>query len=248
MTKAESTTKQSRESFAGTTQDEDSHESETDGLDLKTSIKLAKGQQCAWHPWRGSYATCSYCRRPFCYQDLVEHKKSYYCLEDIDTVFPEHEKMQKISEHNWSTIGGVLLMLTVAVFVVYFLVYGNTIQSLSTITNNLPASLLHANGTNMLSLIEAIFIALAFVAALMVLLGARGAFYLGMITCIGILSIFSYQLFTTTVTAQPAIMDTTAFLSFVTLIQARIIGVNASHRLKSKAKSELSDFKETRRF
>lgn len=44
----------------------------------------AVGKYCVWHPWRQAYATCKFCHRPFCFEDLVEEVGSYYCLEDID--------------------------------------------------------------------------------------------------------------------------------------------------------------------
>ena len=50
----------------------------------KESIEEAKGRVCTNHPWRGAYAVCEFCRRPFCYADMIEYGKHFYCLEDID--------------------------------------------------------------------------------------------------------------------------------------------------------------------
>jgi hypothetical protein len=52
----------------------------------KDSIKAAKGMSCTNHPWRGAYAICNYCKRPFCYADLMAYSGNLYCLEDIDYV------------------------------------------------------------------------------------------------------------------------------------------------------------------
>ncbi len=50
------------------------------------SVNKAKGFTCVNHPWRPAYAVCSYCKRPFCYADLMEYNRSLYCLEDINKV------------------------------------------------------------------------------------------------------------------------------------------------------------------
>jgi len=52
----------------------------------KDSMESAKGLMCVNHPWRPAYAICDYCKRPFCYADLVEYNNKFYCLEDIDKV------------------------------------------------------------------------------------------------------------------------------------------------------------------
>lgn len=50
------------------------------------NVASAKGQVCSNHPWRDAYALCNYCKRPYCYADLVAHDKDFYCLEDIDRI------------------------------------------------------------------------------------------------------------------------------------------------------------------
>jgi hypothetical protein len=36
--------------------------------------KVPKGEKCTNHPWRDAYAQCSYCKRYFCYPDLVRYE------------------------------------------------------------------------------------------------------------------------------------------------------------------------------
>lgn len=52
----------------------------------KENIKASKGLKCANHPYRNAYAICEYCKRPFCYADLVSYGNNLYCIEDIDKV------------------------------------------------------------------------------------------------------------------------------------------------------------------
>ncbi len=58
----------------------------------KRSIKEAKNRKCTIHPWRKAYAACAYCRRPFCYADLIDSSGALYCMEDIDKVSREPKK------------------------------------------------------------------------------------------------------------------------------------------------------------
>ncbi len=42
------------------------------------------GVSCVIHPWRQAYAICDYCKRPFCYADIIDFHGNSYCLNDID--------------------------------------------------------------------------------------------------------------------------------------------------------------------
>ncbi len=42
------------------------------------------GVSCVIHPWRQAYAICDYCKRPFCYADIIDFHGKSYCLNDID--------------------------------------------------------------------------------------------------------------------------------------------------------------------
>ncbi len=47
---------------------------------------------CVNHPWRQAYALCEYCKRPFCYADIMPFHDKLYCLEDIDRATRMHLK------------------------------------------------------------------------------------------------------------------------------------------------------------
>ena len=49
-------------------------------LTKKESVDAAKGQSCFWHSWRPAYGICAVCKKPYCYEDIVEYGGSLYCL------------------------------------------------------------------------------------------------------------------------------------------------------------------------
>jgi len=58
----------------------------TESREETESREAARNRICTWHPWRPAYAVCEYCHRPFCFEDIVEHNRHFYCLEDVDKV------------------------------------------------------------------------------------------------------------------------------------------------------------------
>ena len=71
---------------------------------------------CTWHPWRKSFDTCAYCKRPFCFEDLVSEQGKYYCLEDMDKAAPEGTSKAYVTHSEIRAIGGVILLASFAVF------------------------------------------------------------------------------------------------------------------------------------
>ena len=45
-----------------------------------------RGVRCTNHPWRQAYSYCRYCKRPFCYADLIEEDGECYCMEDTGAI------------------------------------------------------------------------------------------------------------------------------------------------------------------
>ncbi|MEM0159391.1 MAG: hypothetical protein QW144_01365 [Candidatus Micrarchaeaceae archaeon] len=82
----------------------------------KESIDAAKGLTCVLHPWRPAYAICSYCKRPFCYADLVEYNDKFYCLEDIDKVATGREAIAITSYNRFSNAAGAIFLATAVIF------------------------------------------------------------------------------------------------------------------------------------
>ncbi|MEM3228031.1 MAG: hypothetical protein QW774_01570 [Candidatus Micrarchaeaceae archaeon] len=82
----------------------------------KDSIEAAKGLTCVLHPWRPAYAICSYCKRPFCYADLVEYDGKFYCLEDIDKVATGRKPAAVTSYNRFSSAAGGIFLVTAIIF------------------------------------------------------------------------------------------------------------------------------------
>ncbi|MCL4388421.1 hypothetical protein M1408_01190 [Candidatus Marsarchaeota archaeon] len=71
---------------------------------------------CTWHPWRKAFDTCAYCKRPFCFEDLVSEQGKYYCLEDMDKAAPEGTSKAYVTHSEIRVAGGVILLVSFAVF------------------------------------------------------------------------------------------------------------------------------------
>ena len=81
------------------------------------SRDAAKGLSCVWHPWRPAFAMCNYCNRPFCYEDIIEYKNNYYCLEDIDKVSTGAAVETSVKYNNLSMLSALLFIISFVVFI-----------------------------------------------------------------------------------------------------------------------------------
>ncbi len=81
------------------------------------SRDAAKGKSCVWHPWRPAYALCNYCNRPFCYEDIIEYKNNYYCLEDIDKVSTGAGVETTVRYNRLSMLSALMFIIAFIVFV-----------------------------------------------------------------------------------------------------------------------------------
>lgn len=78
----------------------------------------ASGYMCVWHPWRQAYEICSYCGKPYCFEDIVEKNGMFYCLEDVDKT-PVHMQQARGDYSYFEMISGSLMMLAFIMFL-YF--------------------------------------------------------------------------------------------------------------------------------
>ena len=74
--------------------------------------------RCAWHPWRQAYEICSYCGKPYCFEDIVEKRGRFYCLEDVDKM-PIQMQQARGDLGSFGMLSGALMMLTFIMFL-YF--------------------------------------------------------------------------------------------------------------------------------
>jgi hypothetical protein len=185
----------------------------------KESIELAKGLVCVNHPWRPAYAICNYCKRPFCYADLVEYNGAFYCLEDIDKVAGKEEyKSEKL---NSFTIMSSTFFLANSVLLAYF-VYPQTTFILNYIQKVGFSSFLSAlTYSYSISFINTLLIAFGVIGGLLVFGRKSRWFYISWSIAAGILLIVSYEYLTTNFYYLLAI-SVIAFINIGTLAYSRM--------------------------
>lgn len=184
------------------------------------SMEEAKGKACAWHPWRPAYAMCSYCKRPFCFQDTAEFNGEYYCLEDIDKVSSTRSEItDKASSSALNIVAGILLMAAFLVFIyfsnaqlIYITGYIHRI--------GLPFFLDHINYTYSVALAESALMILGLIIGMLLLVQSDKGFYIGMVVCLGGVALFSYQ-FLDSGTIYLGAVDAMLFLAFAMLLLSR---------------------------
>jgi len=186
----------------------------------KESLEAAKGMVCVNHPWRPAYAICNYCKRPFCYADLVEYNGAFYCLEDIDKVAGQAPNLREVSFNSFVAVSSFFLLVNAAImgYFVYpqakFLV--NYIGSVGFV--GFLNSLTYSYGLSFINLLVVIFSALA---GLMLFGKSNRWFYLSWMINAFILIIVSYEYLTINSPYLLAV-SLVAFLTVGTLSYSRL--------------------------
>ena len=161
------------------------------------SEEAATGLSCVWHPWRPAYAICNYCHRPFCFEDIVEQKGHYYCLEDIDKVGSADTLSEVSGRFNYMNVGTISGIAYVAIFLLFILFANSQLSSVISYSNSVGffTFLSTAKLQELLLVLESIFALLAFVAGFLTLMHTKASAALGQ--AVGILSsiIFAYSFF-----------------------------------------------------
>ena len=183
------------------------------------SREAARGNRCAWHPWREAYAICAYCHRPFCFEDTIEFNKNYYCLEDIDSVSHVYKEKEGTSSNTMETLAGILLLFAFITFL-YF-ANGQVFYIWKYVAHEgLPFFVEHLNYSYAFALIEMLLMTLSLVTAMMIFLQSSKRFLVGSAVCIFSVALFSYQ-YTSTGTFYLGLVDAFVFLAFFTLLYSR---------------------------
>jgi hypothetical protein len=179
------------------------------------SQENALNMVCVWHPWRSAYATCTLCGRPFCFPDIVELNRKYYCLEDIDNAMMKEEGVPA-PNYNLMLISGILLMFS---FLVFF--YFSNSQILYILTylhrTGLPSFLAKINYSYAIALIESLFMVLCLIAGLSLFVRSKNGFYLSLFMCLASVVLFSYQ-YVSTGTLYLGAIAVLCFVSFGALL------------------------------
>lgn len=183
------------------------------------SREAARGRKCAWHPWRESYAICNFCHRPFCFEDIIEYGKNYYCLEDIDAVSSTYKESVSSYGNNMGILAGSLMMLS---FLTFFYFANNQVIYVFGYLHNAGVFffLEHINYSYVAAIVGSLIMVLAFIAALQMFLQSKRRFFTGTLVCIAAVALFSFQ-YTTTGTLYLGIIDAMTFIAFFALLYSR---------------------------
>jgi hypothetical protein len=180
------------------------------------SRDAAKGKACTNHPWIESYAMCAYCHRPFCFRDIIEFNRNYYCLEDIDHVSTEYATKVTSARNNIALVSGALLMVAFALFIYFANV--QVANALLYLHNaGLPFFLAHINYSYTFSLLEAILMVLCFVDAMLLFVHTSNATYIGTLACFFTVTTFCYEYLSTGM-FYFAVVAIIVFGAFVTIL------------------------------
>ncbi|MDE1869260.1 MAG: hypothetical protein KGH60_04850 [Candidatus Micrarchaeota archaeon] len=183
------------------------------------SIAAAKNQFCAWHPWRPAYAVCSYCHRPFCYEDTTEYNGALYCLEDIDKVSAGIVEKTGLEYNNISIVASTLMFVTFLAFMYfanaqlgYIVGFANSVGFIRFVSG-----LTLSYGLALLGAITTFF---TIIAAILILAQSRKGYYIGLGAGFVNVALFSYQYLNTS-TLYLLVISILAFASLVTLAYSR---------------------------
>ena len=183
------------------------------------SREAARGRNCVWHPWREAFAICTYCHRPFCFEDTMEYGNQYYCLEDIDYASSTYKEKLASTGNTIGIISGILLMLGFLAF--FYFSNGQVIYVVSYLYKvGLSYFFTHISYSYIFALVDSALMIVAFVAALLAFTQSNKAFMLGVLVCLSSVAIFSYQ-YISTFTTYLIVLDTLMLLGFITLLISR---------------------------
>lgn len=183
------------------------------------SRDAAKGLSCVWHPWRPAYALCNYCNRPFCYEDLVEYKNNYYCLEDIDKVSAGKETETTVRYNRLSMLSALLF---VALFVAFLYLDGGQVAYVTHYANSVGfftflSGINYAYGYPILGFLLSLF---SIISGILIFARSDKGFLMGSLTGAFAALLFSYS-YIASGTLYTILLSLVSFFALVTLLLSR---------------------------
>ena len=168
---------------------------------------------CTWHPWRKAFETCAYCKRPFCFEDLVSEQGKYYCLEDMDKAAPEGTSKAYATHSEIRVAGGIILL---ASFAIFFYRYWQQLVFIGGYANKVGFFLFlkFITPAYVIDIVGGIAALLILLSAVMVFMESRKGVGLGIASSIVMMAAMLYS-FTSGVDIWSAVI---AFLSMVSLV------------------------------
>ena len=145
---------------------------------------------CTNHPWRPSYALCSYCGRPFCYADTMNFHGKIYCIEDID----QAARIQlQTSEPPTSFLYLTSLLFASCAVMLVYLIYQPAIYVLGEFVHaGLSLALLGLINRYLFITLEMLIVVLNFVAAVLIIRRTTRIFAFGAVVITLSLMVLSY--------------------------------------------------------
>lgn len=190
-------------------------------LSAKESRRIAEHLTCELHPWRKAYAICDYCKRAFCYEDIVEYGGKYYDLDDIDKI-PQTERISTgVTRYNNLSLVSSVFFMAIFLLFMYFtysslIMFANQAVSVGVLnffqSISTPVELYF--GEFALSL-------LSIAAAVLILLNTKSSYRVSVAISILTVLIFSYQ-YLNTQTIYYAAIAGVSFAALVILSYSRV--------------------------
>lgn len=180
------------------------------------SRSVAKNLFCAWHPWRHSYAICAFCHRPFCFEDITEYKKEYYCIEDIDRV--EEKYMVKLTSE-YGTTSLITAGMVILVFVLFLYFTRNELLYLASLAQQqgVQSFIFQLNLGYALPIAGVIIMLASLIVSLYSLLAAKRGHIVSIVMGFVAVSYFSYM-YVSTAALYFALITALEFVVFLTII------------------------------
>lgn len=191
---------------------------------------------CFNHPWRPAYARCSYCKRPFCYADLVENGKQQYCFEDLSHA--TDGKTKYAAAPNLSTYTASILFLISSLTILYYIApqiqlitiqvaHVGPVTFLNTLTYSSEAILL-----------SVLFATTGFLSSIIVLKNSVRGFLVCAVMLFATIIFFSYQYISTTSTGAPNYFLYVTLILFATMFMLALSRIGFVGRSSGKTFTE----------
>jgi len=182
------------------------------------SREAAHGKVCAWHPWRPAYAICEYCHRPFCFEDIVDHNKHYYCLEDVDKVAGPALEMG-VGYNSLSFVAATLFLLGFVLFVIFA---NAQVAAVISYANSVGFAFFISRMTfsDAYAIFSPALMFFGLAAGVTIFARSRSSFLSGILTGVSIVCVLTYQYLNTGQLYVLAI-DIITFIAMLALIYSR---------------------------
>ncbi len=180
------------------------------------SRSVSRGDACFNHPWRQAYSKCTYCLRPFCYADLVEHNGNEYCLEDLEHVSGGVPKL-KLTPSRFSYVSSFLFLANSLLIIFYLL--PQMLLVLDSIGKLGPGLFLaNISYIDWIVGLSGMFALLGIASSLAVISQSRAKFFFAVFVLMGTLLFFTFFLLNVPSNAQSTYLLYIVIIAFVNMI------------------------------